>query len=347
MMSKLFLITICVLTSPFAHAWGERGHDLITRVAVQQLGLKSGFGKQFTEPFEQRDHMLSHISNSPDFHWRADYMSDIDRRLNSPTHWVSMETYLLDIEAKLPFGSYQDFASKAKSKGIDEPEWVGTAPWRILQFYNLMVKSLKEVKKANTREERITATNQALLYAGLMSHFVGDVANPHHTTTNHNGQLTGNTGLHAYFEGDVVRAFSLSLSQEIGEQANTPLAEQLGLESKEKGKSDAILNDPTLLISALIENSFANVDRLTELDNSVSLIEKSADDETDALRKTPESVAPHYKSFAVERMALGAAVLAKLWTMAWLAADQPDMADFQSYFYHISPDFVPPDYLVN
>jgi len=54
-----------------AFAWGERGHDLGTRVAVQNLRALSGDDPAVVTPFLQRDHMLAHLSNVPDIVWRA------------------------------------------------------------------------------------------------------------------------------------------------------------------------------------------------------------------------------------------------------------------------------------
>jgi len=59
------------------------------------------------------------------------------------------------------------------------------------------VKSLKSAKEhgaAKEKEKFIEAVNQALLYGGIMSHFVGDLAEPHHTSANYDGWLTGQGG---------------------------------------------------------------------------------------------------------------------------------------------------------
>ena len=44
-------------------------------------------------------------------------------------------------------------------------------------------------------------------------------------------------------------------------------------------------------------------------------------------------------------MALGAAVLEHLWTVAWEDAGRPDLSAFFSYEYPTAPPFIAPGYL--
>jgi len=52
--------SILVSSSPL-WAWGERGHDLITRVAVQNLRVMSDDNQALVKPFVARNHMLGHL----------------------------------------------------------------------------------------------------------------------------------------------------------------------------------------------------------------------------------------------------------------------------------------------
>ena len=62
------------------------------------------------------------------------------------------------------------------------------------------------------------------------------------------------------------------------------------------------------------------------------------------MRKPAKSVAKRYERFAVERMAIGASVLARLWFLAWRDAGSPDMSGFRSYHYPVQPPFITPVY---
>lgn len=340
---SLCLAILCWPTYSFA--WGERGHDLVTRVAVKKLDQMSAAGKSFSWPFALRDHMLSHLSNVPDIHWRAPYMSQKERDLNYATHFIGMESIypkavsLNDLKTDL-----DTFYAGAKKAGIDNPERVGTAPWRVIQLYSLMKQALSKAGSAD-KAAMIDATNTALLYAGIMSHFVGDLANPHHTTINYDGQLSGNTGLHAYFESDIVRELPLKLAGEIEKAAGYALLEDTVLKPYEPARQKQILHSADQLIFALILDSHNRLSTLHELDNQHSLVKASEDASESAIRIPPEQAMNEYRTFASERIAVGASVLAQLWLLAWQDAGKPDLSQFHSYHYHIKPDFIEPSYL--
>jgi len=349
MQTKLFasqlVLVIFFLSGPqTSFGWGERGHDLITRIAVQNLVADSGDNLALTRPFVSRDHMLSHLSNAPDIVWRAPYMSDEERALNYPTHYINLERVYDTVSSISDLdSSYADFAKRASDRGLDAAKEVGTAPWRALQLYQLMQGAFISAAAATNSEQMIEATNQALLYGGLMSHFVGDLANPHHTSSNHDGQLTGNTGLHAYFESDVVAALSLKLAAQVDRESNTRLLQDKVLSAYSKKAAQA-LKEPSSLILALVLNSHTNLERLTKLDNRYSIIERSKDSRTPAMRKPPKSVVSKYDDFVIERLAIGAAILSQLWLLAWQTGGEPDLSEYRSYLYPVKPEFIAPDY---
>lgn len=336
------------VVSQQAQAWGERGHDLVTRVAVQHLREMSDDNSALMRPFLLRDHMLAHLSNTPDIVWRADYMGEEAIKANSPTHYINLEKVISGVQRWDDFPrDFKEYRALCKSKGRDTSD-VGTAPWRVLQLYKLIVEELTNLdsKPDNLKEQHI---NQALVYSGLMSHFVGDLANPHHTTANYDGQLTGNKGLHAYFESMVVAELSLKLPEKIREKATR---KGLWLSNYSRKERAEILSDPQKLVWALVADSHTKVGRLTSLDNRHSILSKSAVDtdtgkQAAAERKPPKDAARRYEKFAVERLAVGANALATLWQLAWKDAGSPDMSQFSSYYYPVQPPFITPAYAVD
>ncbi len=73
---------------------------------------------------------------------------------------------------------------------------MGYAPWGIQEIFEKLVKALK---KNNVQ--------LAIRLAADLAHYVGDLHNPLHTTSNYNGQLTGNFGLHGRFEADLAKYY--------------------------------------------------------------------------------------------------------------------------------------------
>jgi hypothetical protein len=327
-------------------AWGERGHDIITRVAVQHLVFLTGDARKLTEPFIQKDHLLSHLSSVPDVVWRSDSMTQYERDQNDPTHYLDLELAYAKVESMDDLDlTYNNYQKAAKQHGPHTHKDIGSATWRVLQLHGLMIDSLLEIKSDQTREAKINSINSALLYAGLMSHFVADLSNPHHVTANYDGQLTGQKGLHRYFETDIVSALPLTLIVEVETASSVDLLPRTLFANQSTTNVDAQLDNPRALVLSLIVNSFSLVDELHQLDTAVSLLENNTDPNLHAKRKPPSETALLFKPLVVERLAVGATVLARLWWAAWVAAERPDMSDYFSYYYPVAPGFVEPDYL--
>ena len=182
------LIVVCL--SHGAFAWGERGHDIVARVAVRHL--VSHGNKNFYRPFQKREFMMGHLSNVPDIIWKAKDMDERERAINGPTHYINLELAIENPESLFDLPrSYAEFESLTNIQDPQLSKEVGSAPWRIAQLQRLMVDSLKQAARAGNTDEFIRHVNIALLYGGIMGHFVGDLANPHHTTEDHDGWKTG------------------------------------------------------------------------------------------------------------------------------------------------------------
>src|SRR6187455_1620735 len=82
-------LVIGLAAPPRASAWGERGHDLITRVAVRLLAAKVAPGTPLAIQFGRKEFMLGHLANVPDIVWRN--QGEAIEKINAPTHFLDME----------------------------------------------------------------------------------------------------------------------------------------------------------------------------------------------------------------------------------------------------------------
>ena len=73
--------------------------------------------------------------------------------------------------------------------GADATRSFGVAPWAIDECYRMLVLSLRQGDWSS-----------AGAWAADLGHYVGDVHQPLHCTRNHDGQRTGNDGVHLRFE---------------------------------------------------------------------------------------------------------------------------------------------------
>jgi hypothetical protein len=340
-----FILLFCMTTH--LHAWGARGHDIITQLAIYLLQNAEHDRQIFSTIFKRHEKEMVYLSNVPDRVWRASSMGDSERKLNATSHYINLE--YLD---KKPLGSlqqgssYQEARRIASEQNIDLVNKMGTAPWRVVQLFELMKSELAYIN--NTRHEKSTVhLNKAFLYADLMSHFVGDLANPHHTTRDHDGFMTGNGGLHAYFEGDVVfemeRNFLTNVISHLDEPDYLDINLLGGLNDEQK---IATLNEPQKLIFSLIINSYQNLPNLISLDDKYSILTRSKDTKP-ASRRPAAEVSEFYESFLTDRLTLAAHVLSHLWFLAWQQAGTPDLSAYPGFDYPQKPAFIFPDYVAN
>lgn len=360
-LAPLFLL----LSSLPAFAWGERGHDAVARIAARLLANDedpevAAWGKLLAS----KEHMLAHLANIPDIAWRRGG-PEMDR-LNSPSHFIDLEFMLPNGELKekqefpATIAAYKKLllanCSSKKSPCApgetiaDKLVKAGHAPFRIEAMSKDIARLLGEVKKAggtpvqtaqsaSSNDARTELVSQALLEAGLLAHFVGDLANPHHTSADYDGWKTGQGGLHSYFESELVDAQDLGLEAEVYLDAKRH-SPSLAIFSASKG-------DPLSMAWAMVRESHGKKALLGSTDQRFSLLkpsegEKDKDREksTRAQRRPPYEVSREYRDLIVARLAVGADALAQFWKTAYLAAGKPDVSFYRSYAYPLDPPFV-------
>jgi len=359
-MLKLGPLLFALLFSSVAHAWGERGHHLVTRVAVRLVAERLGPQSSFADKIAGKELMLAHLANVPDTVWRGAGKEIED--MNAPTHFVDVE-YLVSPAHAPAYATFPKTTAEAADamrklcaespKGYVCPEGdpknytasvAGTAPWRAQQLHDAMVKALSGGKPEKASIDR------AWLMGGLLSHFVGDLGNPHHTSRDYNGWERGQGGIHSYFESEVVSSFDLGLENEVWLSAKRGkhfdrVAQKLP--AKERA---TLVKDPLAVTIALTLDSHARLSQLGELDKKHAVLKASKDEKglkLRAERRPAPETAKHFKELIVERLATAADTLANLWVAAYEKAGKPDLSTYQSWEYPMQPAFIEPDYLVS
>lgn len=156
--------------------WGSVGHKIINQKTTQ------GF------PFS-----MSYFTT-----WSTDlgnHASDADNRKNSdpnesPRHFIDIDSYAEFVQN----GSInQDYDYNVNLHGSTFVIDQGTLPWTILRT----VDSLKLAFQQGN-------WNKAMLKAADLGHYVGDGHMPMHITTNYDGQLTGQKGVHSRYESTMI-----------------------------------------------------------------------------------------------------------------------------------------------
>lgn len=368
MLHTLTCLSLSVLTLSLslpAFGWGERGHDSVTRIAARLLATDAdpevaAWGKVLAS----KEHMLAHLSNVPDIAWRRGG-PEMDR-LNTPSHFVDLEFALpkgeLNDKVALPqsFEAYQKMLQQnCKKPGpfcapgetmADKLLKAGHAPFRIQNLTQELSVQLSELKRLqadaqSSPEARTEAMQRALLYAGVLSHFVGDIANPHHTSVDYDGWHTNQGGLHSYFESELVDAQDFALETEVYLDAKRH-SPSLGIFLDSKG-------DFLKMAWALVRDSHQKKSLLAAHDQRFSLLKPSESQRSDerekskprrAERRAPYEVSREFRDLIVMRLSMGADALAQFWKAAFIAAGKPDPSFYRSYYYPLDPAFIPLGY---
>jgi len=367
MMMKRLLFHVCLfgsigMVSGKSLGWGNRGHDALTVVATR-LAADKYPDPRFFSPLYSRTEMLAHLANIPDIYWKT--FPKAERKLLDSAHFIDLE--LIDENAKkkqIPVDIHQAFiqakkicAAKPKDSSRDCGDNItlremmlqtGSAPWRIKQLSDLMVESFSRAKsfegKLGNDSEFTKAIDDALFYGGLISHYVGDLSQPLHSSHDYDGYLAGSGGLHYYFEDLLVDQLNFGFYDDVKKYALKikPSFSML------KGLVNAGEYQPASWAYALALDSHDSLKELFALDQKYAVLKPSIQDRgmnIPAERKNPARVVSHFREFIKKRMAASADLLAEIWHSAWLKAGRPDMSKYKSYEFRLKPDPIPLSYL--
>lgn len=309
-------------------AWDASGHRDITLAALRALPENS-------VPFAKSEDIRLRIADQatvPD-RWRSARVAQLQHASN-PDHYFDLEDLepyeitfeqmpnlrvefikkLMEIRAakgwKLPPKPVNPARDTDKTQ-----EWPGFLPWAICEQYGKVLSAFRVIRTLETVNDPARAYQleqaraDAMVQMGLLSHFIGDAAQPLHTTKHHHGWIgenpdgyTTDRGIHSYIDGTIVTFHKIDADAILQAAKSVPARKIDGL---------APWNDAL----AHIRRSFEQVVPLYQLKKSGKLEEAQG------------------KEFIESRMADGAATLSAMYAAAWEAAapDKKDIEDFKKY----------------
>ena len=173
---KKVLFTIILLGMSFpCFCWGFYGHRLINEYAV------------FLLPPE----ML--VLYKPNINFITEHAVDPDKRRyavagEGPRHFIDIDLYGTYPYPELP-RKYEDAVMKYGEATVQVN---GIVPWAVMTMYHRLVNAFKEKNFS-----KILKTSTEL------GHYIADAHVPLHASSNHNGQLSDQKGIHAFWESRV------------------------------------------------------------------------------------------------------------------------------------------------
>ncbi len=283
-MRMVVLFVVCLNLSQ-ASAWGKRGHEMVGSLAAQLLAKEHPQGAFLaSHSFD-----MGYYNNAPDLVWKAN--SEIYKK-ESPQHYVDIEIFERAFKKRNETNAWIPSRLEFVKKFPEIDEKAGRSPWRIQELVSQLEKTTQDLKKKNlSKKEKHLLQEQWLVTAGLLGHYIADLAQPLHVTENHDGQLTQQKGLHHWFEENVVDELSPLLYEAVYEKAK---AQWKNFFEKHKKMSAFELS------LELAKNSHAALPRVLEIDKKQG-------------RSSEKKVSGAYKEIVIERLSLGVLYLATIW----------------------------------
>jgi hypothetical protein len=307
-MKKTVYILLVLSLMPFqAKAWGFFGHQRINRLAV------------FTLPPEMLRFYKFYIG------YITENSVNPDKRRyavkgEAPRHYIDVDIYDKHYKDSAVYKLPRYWNEAVEKFTEDTLMAYGIVPWQIFRMKNQLVKAFE--KKDVAAILRISAD---------LGHYIGDANVPLHTTENYNGQLTGQTGIHGFWESRLPELFSDDYELWVGQASY--------LEKPQITAWEAVIRAHTALDSVLrfereLSASFPEDKKYAyEVRNRVNMRTYSVD----FSRAYHDRLAGQVE----RRMKAAIKMVGDFWYTAWVDAGKPDLRDLLDKKYEEDPMLKP------
>jgi hypothetical protein len=125
---------------------------------------------------------IEYLGPEPD-RWRSPAEPELAAE-QAPEHFIDLE--IADKLGPLPHRRF-DFLAKAYAAG-DKPDRIGLQPWQTDGVWERLKSAMRNYRELKAEGKDTGPVEQAVIfYAGWLGHYVGDGAQPLHTTVQYNG----------------------------------------------------------------------------------------------------------------------------------------------------------------
>lgn len=226
----------------------------------------------------------------------------------APRHFIDIDHYCKETPCD-PFEivpkRWNDAVEKFSEDTLQE---YGILPWHISSMTHWLTNAFEEKN-----------TDNILRLSAELGHYVGDAHVPLHTTENYNGQMTGQRGIHGFWETRLPELFDHNYDYLVDEAKyiDSPLSQAWS-----SIKESHVALDSVLTIEAQLNDEFSSDQKYTYEERGRSLSKVYSEEYSRTYHEMLDG--------QVERR-LRAAIhtIASLWLTAWVDAGQPDMSDIE------------------
>lgn len=292
MRKRLFCLILIVSVGLLSSGWGFYAHQQINRLAVFTLPPEMiGF-------YKRNIRYITEAAVNPD---KRRY-TVVDE---APRHYLDIDHYGDSALHKMP-----KYWNEAVAKYTEDTlKAYGIVPWHI----NTMYYRLKE-------SFMLKDPSRILSVSADLGHYIADAHVPLHTTENYNGQLTGQDGIHGFWESRLPELFAKNYDFFTG-------------------KAEYIKN-PQLAAWKAIEGSNIHLDSVLLLEKRLS--EKFGEKKFSFETKGKQTIKVYSVEFSTayhnalsgmveQRMRDAIKMIGDFWYTAWVDAGQPDLKSLIDY----------------
>jgi hypothetical protein len=290
MMRRAYIISliglIALSATPF---WGFFAHERINRLAVLCLPPEMvGFYKRNIE-------YITEASVNPD---RRRHFSVEE----APRHYIDLDHYGDSAVHNLP----RFWTNAVKEYSEDTLKAYGIVPWHVNRMYFQLRDAFA-----------VSDAREILRISAELGHYIADAHVPLHTTENYNGQLTGQEGIHAFWESRLPELFSDNYDFFVGnpEYIVHPQLHIWDAVSQAHHAVDSVLREEKRLAV-----EFA--DRKYSFESKGNMVMKVYS------REYSEQYHKVLSGMVEKQMRASVKCIASFWYTAWVDAGQPDLSSF-------------------
>lgn len=265
-------------------SWGFFAHIKINELAV--FTLPSGISRFYKANIEY----ISQHAVDPDKRRHAD-------TAEAPRHYLDVELYEQNIDS-IP----RKWDVAVKKYGKEQLTRNGILPWQIQRSYSKLVNAFK------SRDSL-----KILIYSAYLGHYIADAHVPLHTTQNHNGQLTNQVGIHAFWESRLPELFSKDYNYLVGKAKyiENPLTETWNVITQTHSLVDSVL-----ILEADLSNTFPKYRKYSFSERNNQVLKQYSVEYATAYHKMMNNMVEKQMKSAI-------LTIGSFWYSAWVDAGQP------------------------
>jgi hypothetical protein len=319
-------LLFALLSALPCHAWDYEGHRMVNQLAL--ASLPTNFPSFVRAPAAAE--RIAYLGGAPD-RWRNTPDLPV-KHATSPDHYFDLEyitlaglkpstlsdlRYVFALQFSVGRNAHAAaFPSIDAEKNADRTqEWPGFLPWAIAENAGRLKSAfscLAVYRELGTADEVANAEADVIQAMGILSHYVGDSAQPLHITMHHNGWVGENprgysrwSGLHQWIDGGFIAKAGIGITNLLPRV--TP-ANAWALPAPAAGAPDPLF----AAILAHVVAQHAQVEPLYKLEQAGVFKAETA------------ATSKEGRAFIEDRLLTGGRALGDLWVTCWKHAG-PDV----------------------